>query len=48
MKTHIVSGNMLKAVRTGCGLKIQLREFLAYVIFMVFRVYLCKKNIPTL
>ena len=35
--------------RAGCGLKNRLREFsliFAYVIFMVFRIYLCEKNIP--
>ena len=35
---------LFKEVRAGGGLKNRLREFLlifAYVIFMVFRVYLC-------
>ena len=35
---------LLKEVRAGGGLKNRLREFLlifVYVIFMVFRVYLC-------
>ena len=38
-----------KEARAGCGLKNRLREFsfiFAYVIFMVFRIYLCEKNIP--
>jgi len=37
----------IKEARAGCGLKKRLREFFfifAYVIFMVFRVYLCAKN----
>ena len=37
----------LKEARAGCGLKKRLRDFFfifAYVIFMVFRVYLCAKN----
>ena len=38
----------LKEARAGCGLKKRLREFFfifVYVIFMVFRVYLCGKKI---
>ena len=37
---------MLKEARAGCGLKNRLREFkkiFAYVIFMVFRVFLCEE-----
>ena len=37
----------LKEARTGCGLKNRLRKFFlifAYVIFMVFRLFLCEEN----
>ena len=37
----------IKEARAGCRLKNRLREFFfifAYVIFMVFRIYLCAKN----
>ena len=37
----------LKEALAGCSLKNRLREFIfifAYVLFMVFRVYLCKKK----
>ena len=36
-----------KEARAGCSLKNRLREFFKifpYVIFMIFRVYLCEKN----
>ena len=39
----------IKEARAGCGLKNRLRGgfgFFVHAIFMVFRVYLCEKNIP--
>ena len=39
--------SVIKEARAGCRLKNRLREFFlifAYVIFMVFRIYLCAKN----